>query len=206
MGEQTGPNITEYFRVLKDPRVERTRRHCLNDILVIAICAVVGGADSWVAVEQFGNAKIAWFRSFLDLPNGVPSHDTFGRVFATLDPDQFSKCFANWLSSVAQTLTGQIVAIDGKTLRKSFDTAASKGSIHMVSAWTARAPSNWPKPSAVTGESRTNCIGSSTLRFERMTAGCESATPHRTSPSCDTSPSTSSSGRRARRSASRRRD
>jgi len=139
MGKSKDPtaSIALHFGIMTDPRVERTKLHSLHDILVIAICAVICGADAWTEVESFGNAKKDWFSGFLDLRNGIPSHDTFGRVFAALDPKQFSECFASWLADVARNLTGQVVAIDGKTLRRSYDKASSKQAIHMVSAWAA---------------------------------------------------------------------
>jgi len=127
--------IYAYFGSVPDPRIDRTKRHSLKDIIVIAICAVICGADGWVAVEEFGKSKIDWFRRFLDLPNGIPSHDTFGRVFSLLDSEQFMDCFANWISNVARLTAGEVIAVDGKTLRRSFDTASSKSAIHMVSAW-----------------------------------------------------------------------
>jgi predicted transposase YbfD/YdcC len=139
MGQSKDPtaSIARHFGIMTDPRLDRTKLHSLHDILVIAICAVICGADAWTEVASFGNAKKDWFSSFLDLRNGIPSHDTFGRVFAALDPQQFSECFANWLADVARNLTGQVVAIDGKTLRRSYDKASSKQAIHMVSAWAA---------------------------------------------------------------------
>jgi predicted transposase YbfD/YdcC len=127
--------IAEHFSTLCDPRVDRTKDPLLTDILTIAICAVISGADTWVAIERFGNAKYDGFKSFLPLPNGIPSHDTFGRVFAALEPTAFSECFSAWMASVTQLTQGQVVAIDGKTLRGSFDTASAKAAIHMVSAW-----------------------------------------------------------------------
>jgi predicted transposase YbfD/YdcC len=129
--------IMEHFQSLPDPRVDRTKEHRLTDILSIAICAVIAGADSWVAIERFGHAKAAWLQSFLALPNGIPSHDTFGRVFAALDPVAFAECFQHWLAGVAQATAGRVVAIDGKTLRHSFDTASAKAAIHLVSAWAS---------------------------------------------------------------------
>ena len=125
-----------HFSVMVDPRVERTRRHSLNDILVIAICGFVCGVDNWVELEFFGKTKERWFKQFLELPNGIPSHDTFGRVFAALDPEAFSRCFMSWMKVVSEATEGEIVAIDGKTLRRSFDHAAKKAAIHMVSAWS----------------------------------------------------------------------
>jgi len=127
--------IFEYFASLPDPRIDRRKRHQLMDILVIAICAVICGADGWVSVAEFGKSQLAWFKKFLDLPNGIPSHDTFGRVFSLLDPEKLTECFTNWTARIAELTDNQVIAIDGKTLRRSFDTASSKGPIHMVSAW-----------------------------------------------------------------------
>jgi len=134
-----GPDtsILAHFKALPDPRVRRTRRHALSDILALALCGVICGADDWVAIEEFGNAKLAWFRSFLDLPHGIPSHDTFGRVFAALDPDAFKTAFLAWIRTLATVMPGDVIAIDGKTLRHTFDTAADKAAIHMVSAWAS---------------------------------------------------------------------
>jgi len=127
--------IYAYFGSVPDPRLDRTKRYSLKDIIVVAVCAVICGADGWVGVEEFGKSKIDWFRRFLDLPNGIPSHDTFGRVFSLLDSEKFMECFANWIGGVANLTAGEVVAIDGKTLRRSFDTASSKSAIHMVSVW-----------------------------------------------------------------------
>ena len=124
------------FAELKDPRMDRTRKHSLTDILAIAICAVVCGADGWVQVEDFGQCKEDWFKTFLDLPNGIPSHDTFGRVFALLDPVAFEQCFAKWIADLASTSAGRLIAIDGKTIRRSLDAANGKAAIHMIHAWS----------------------------------------------------------------------
>jgi predicted transposase YbfD/YdcC len=126
-----------HFGSLEDPRVERTKRHSMTDILVLSICGFVCGINTWVDLEEFAELREEWFRSFLELPNGIPSHDTFGRFFAALDPEAFSRCFSTWMQSVAQTTEGEVVAIDGKTLRRSFDRASAKAAIHMVSAWAA---------------------------------------------------------------------
>ena len=131
-------SIVEHFGELEDPRIERQKQHQLLDVIVIAICAVVCGANDWVAVETFGKAKEAWFRRFLALPNGIPSHDTFGRVFALLSPVRFQECFVSWIQAVAEVVVGQVVAIDGKTLRRSYDRRSAKAAIHMVSAWAAQ--------------------------------------------------------------------
>jgi predicted transposase YbfD/YdcC len=120
---------------LLDPRVERTKRHQLLDIVLIAICAVVCGADDWVEVEAFGKTKKKWLKGFLALPNGIPSHDTFGRVFAALDAAEFQRCFLAWVQAVSVLTAGQVVAIDGKTLRRSHDRRQGKPALHLVSAW-----------------------------------------------------------------------
>jgi predicted transposase YbfD/YdcC len=123
------------FSQLEDPRMNRTKHHSLSDILTLALCAIICGADGWVQVEKFGNCKKEWFQAFLDLPHGIPSHDTFGRVFAMLDPDVFERCFLNWIKQLAQATQGRLVALDGKTMRGSLDAANGKAAIHMVSAW-----------------------------------------------------------------------
>jgi predicted transposase YbfD/YdcC len=135
MSPKPGQTITKHFASLQDPRVDRTKLHQLQDILVIAICAILCGADDWVAVEAWGNAKHAWLEKFLELPNGIPSHDTFGRVFARVDPHQFETCFLSWIRAVAKRAHRQIVAIDGKKLRRSHNHAEGKEAIAMVSAW-----------------------------------------------------------------------
>jgi len=111
--------------------------HYLIEILIIAICAVICGADDWVAIEQFGQAKEKWFRTFLHLPNGIASHDTFRRVFAQLEPEAFQACFVSWMRGIAQLSQGEIVSIDGKCLRRSHDRGSGKAAIYMVSAWAS---------------------------------------------------------------------
>ena len=137
MREGKGATIMDYFETLEDPRIERCKRHKLLDIIAIAICAVICGADSWVYIELFGKSREEWFRTFLELPNGVPSHDTFGDVFSRLDPEQFQQCFMAWTQAVSQLLPGEVVAIDGKTVRRSHDRNSGKRTIHLVSAWAS---------------------------------------------------------------------
>jgi predicted transposase YbfD/YdcC len=130
-----GVSIAVHFAELRDPRLERTKAHDLHTILVIAICGIVAGANDWVAVAEFGRSKQAWFATFLDLPNGIPSHDTFWRVFRALDPDQFQTCFLNWIRATSPLIGGQVIAIDGKQLRRSHDKGLGCSAIYMVSAW-----------------------------------------------------------------------
>ena len=137
MSDQPPLSLFHHFSGLDDPRIERNKRHLLLDIITIAICAVICGADTWVGVTQFGNAKGEWFRRFLSLPNGIPSHDTFGRVFAQLCPEQFQLCFVSWVQAACHELKGEVVAIDGKTLRRSHDRPKGKKALHMVSAWAS---------------------------------------------------------------------
>ncbi len=128
-------SVHEHFHNLQDPRVDRTKLHDLHDILTIALCAIICGADGWEDIAEFGDAKYDWFHRFLALSNGIPSHDTFGRVFARLDPEQFQASFRRWIQTVAQRTNGQIMPIDGKTLRHSYTPGDPKSAIHMVSAW-----------------------------------------------------------------------
>ena len=138
MAESHHVSILDHFADLDDPRVERTRRHQLVDIIAIAICATICGADSWVHVELFGRSKLEWFQTFLELPGGIPSHDTFGDVFARLDREQFQSCFMAWTQAIAELLPEEVVAIDGKTARRSYDRAGSKRDMHLVSAWATQ--------------------------------------------------------------------
>ena len=155
MEKGRGASVMDHFQDLEDPRIERSKRHGLLDILTIAICAVICGADSWVYVEMFGKSKEEWFRSFLDLPNGIPSHDTFGDVFSRLDPDRFQECFMEWSQAVADLLPGEVVAIDGKTVRRSHDKRAGKQAIHLVSVWAA---ANTPTLGQVKTDQKSNEI------------------------------------------------
>ncbi len=133
-------SLSTHFAALKDPRVERTKLHRLLDILTIALCAVICGADTWVEIEEFGKVREAWLTTFLDLPAGIPSHDTFGRVFAQLDPEQFGRCFLRWtqaIQSVVPLPAGQqeVIALDGKMVCRSQDRRAGNSAMHRVSAW-----------------------------------------------------------------------
>jgi predicted transposase YbfD/YdcC len=127
-----------YFANVEDPRREHsTTLHSLEAILIITILGTICGAHNWVEIEQWGQAQQAWLSEFLDLPNGIPSHDTFGRVFALLDPESLHQAFLAWMSALAQ-LGQEIIALDGKTIRRSLDRADGKGPIHVVSAWASR--------------------------------------------------------------------
>ncbi|HOA06250.1 MAG TPA: ISAs1 family transposase, partial [Candidatus Fermentibacter daniensis] len=126
-----------HFSQLEDPRIDRKKLHSLIDIVGISVCAVIAGADSWTDVALFGRSKEKWLRTFLSLQNGIPSHDTFGRVFSLLDPQQFQKCFASWVQAVHERVKG-VVAIDGKTVRRSHDRGRGKQAIHVVSAWATQ--------------------------------------------------------------------
>lgn len=127
--------IMEHFRKIKDPRVERTKRHQLIEMIIIAICAVISGAEGWEDIARYGKAKQEWLKTFLKLEHGIPCDDTFRRVFRRIKPAEFAACFHSWITDVKEASKGEIIAIDGKQLRRSFDRASSKAAIHMVSAW-----------------------------------------------------------------------
>lgn len=129
--------IKEHFAQVVDPRINRTKDHKLMDIIGIAICAVICGAENWVDIELYGNSKIIWLQTFLELPNGIPSHDTFGRVFGLIDALEFQKAFHEWVFAINDMIHGQIINIDGKCLRGSDDQALGKRAIYMVSAWAS---------------------------------------------------------------------
>lgn len=136
MTHQTQPeSLAFHFSTIKDPRREHRREHSLIDILLIAVCAMLCGAEGFVDFEHFGNAKLQFLRGILALPNGIPSHDTFARVFAMLAPEQFADCFQRWTEGLRCAVSAEVVAIDGKSLRRSMDRGKGKGPIHMVSAW-----------------------------------------------------------------------
>ena len=127
--------IEEHFSEVTDPRKDRTKEHKLIDIIVIAICAVICGAEGWVDIELYGNSKLHWLSTFLELPNGIPSHDTFGRVFSLIDAQQFQFAFYDWVLAVNEITAGQVINIDGKCLRGSDEKRLGKRAIYMVSAW-----------------------------------------------------------------------
>jgi predicted transposase YbfD/YdcC len=127
--------VTDHFAALDDPRLERTKLHPLLSLITCALCAVICGSDSWDDIAEFTEVRFDWLASFLDLPNGPPSHDTFNRVFAALDPAQFHACFTAWMKAVATILPAEVIAVDGKTLRGSHDRFSDRAAIHMVSAW-----------------------------------------------------------------------
>lgn len=135
MPKSTANSLQAHFAQVRDPRIERTKQHLLSDIITIAICAAIAGADDWMAVAAFGRAKRRWFKRFLALPNGIPSHDTFRRVFLLLDPEAFEQAFLNWVQDLSHLSELEVVAVDGKTVRRSHDGLLGKNAIHMVSAW-----------------------------------------------------------------------
>jgi predicted transposase YbfD/YdcC len=130
-------SLASHFAPLADPRNPTQRRHILLEMIVIAIAAILGGAEGWAAIAQFGRCKEAWFRQFLTLPNGIPSHDTFGRVFSLIEPAAFQACFRCWAESIRELIPAEVIAVDGKTLRHSFDRARGLAALHVVSAWAS---------------------------------------------------------------------
>jgi predicted transposase YbfD/YdcC len=138
MSKAPATSLLEHMAQLPDPRLDRRKQHRLIDIVMIAICGSICGADDWVSIEAFGRAKYDWFKTFLRLPNGIPSHDTFGRVFSLLSPIYFQECFSQWIQAVIRQFPGQVVAVDGKTVRRSYDPSSGKAALHMVSAWATQ--------------------------------------------------------------------
>lgn len=137
MSKKIDPKVlVDYLEALEDPRIDRTKKHELIDILVIAICAAICGAKTWIDIEDFAKSKQEWFSSFLNLKHGIPSHDTFRRVFILLDPKKFLKIFIKWIKSVTDGVDLEQICIDGKTLRKSFEKGRHSSAIHMVNAWS----------------------------------------------------------------------
>jgi predicted transposase YbfD/YdcC len=139
MGMRVPSLFHEHFAVLTDPRCPcaPNSRHLLMDILVIAVCAVISGAEGWEDIEEYGEANAEWLKDLLDLPHGIPGHDTFRRVLSQLDPEELTQCFIAWTQALSEASGGDIVSIDGKTLRHSFDQATATAAIHMVSAWAS---------------------------------------------------------------------
>jgi predicted transposase YbfD/YdcC len=127
--------LETHFTSLHDPRADHSIDHKLNDIVAITICAVICGADSWIEVENYGTSKQQWLSSFLELPKGIPSHDTFERLFARLRPTELQQCFLNWVQAIFHVTEGQVIAVDGKTLRGAYERGQGRSMIHMVSAW-----------------------------------------------------------------------
>src|SRR2546426_9828613 len=139
MGMLPASSFQDYFATLTDPRCPDApnSRHQLMDMLIIAVCAVICGADGWEDIEEYGTSQAEWFATFLDLPHGIPSHDTFRRVLSRLDPEELTQCFIAWTEALSEASGGDIVSLDGKTLRHSFDQATATAAIHMVSAWAS---------------------------------------------------------------------
>ena len=137
MTDPVHASIVAHFQTLEDPRIERTKKHNLLDILVIALCTLLTGGHGFRDMELFGQSKHAWLQTFLAFPHGIPSHDTFGRVFARLNPRRFQECFLSWTQAVARLTQGTLVSLDGKTVKASFDRATAASPLHMLSAWCA---------------------------------------------------------------------
>src|SRR6266508_1893232 len=135
MNEQPFASLEECFGDIRDPRVEGRCDHCLVEILLVAVCAVLCGAESWSEVEEFGNTKVEWLKQYLRRPAGIPSHDTFSRVFRLLNADEFQRRFMRWVELHFTIAPGQVIAVDGKTARGSRDTFRGQEAIHWVSAW-----------------------------------------------------------------------
>lgn len=130
-------SIATHFGGLEDPRRDHLKLHSLHDILVLSICGTICGADGFTAIEEYGHAKRDWLSTFLDLKNGIPSHDTIGRVFSLIEAKQFEHCFLAWMRSVFEATDGEVVALDGKRLRRSYDRASNQAALHMVGAWAS---------------------------------------------------------------------
>lgn len=140
MNEKVNPAVLrDYLEALEDPRIDRTKKHALIDILIISICGAICGAKTWIDIEDFGKSKKEWFSTFLDLEHGIPSHDTFRRLFLLLNPNDFSKVFMDWVKELTKDTDLEQICIDGKTLRKSYDSTKSNSAIHMVNAWSTGA-------------------------------------------------------------------
>ncbi|WP_448265261.1 ISAs1 family transposase [Nostoc sp. DSM 114159] len=130
-------SLMEHFGDIKDPRVDRTKKHQLTDILVIAILAIIAGAQGWEDIENYGISKQQWLEEFLALPNGIPSDDTFRRVFEFIDPEVLNQCFLQWVETLVGSMGGEIIPIDGKTIRGSYDRNQGQSALHVISAWAS---------------------------------------------------------------------
>jgi predicted transposase YbfD/YdcC len=137
MGKNNSVNIVDHFRNIEDPRIDRRKRHTIWDIIVLTICAVVCGCETWEDIEIYGKEKQQWLKGFLTLPNGIPSHDTIRRLFIRLNPEQLQQCFLSWVEAIRRHTEGEVVSIDGKTARRTHDRSAGKNALHMVSAWAS---------------------------------------------------------------------
>jgi len=130
-------SLVKHFGDIEDPRVERTKKHQLTDILVIAILAIIAGAQGWEDIENYGISKQQWLEEFLALPNGIPSDDTFRRVFEFIEPEALNRCFLSWVKTLLTKMGGEIIPIDGKTIRGSYDRSNGKSALHVISAWAS---------------------------------------------------------------------
>jgi predicted transposase YbfD/YdcC len=130
-------SLVQHFQGIKDPRVERTKKHQLTDILVMAILAVIAGAQGWEDIENYGISKQLWLAEFLELPNGIPSDDTFRRVFEFINPRELNRCFFQWVETLVKKMAGEVIPIDGKTIRGSYDRSQGKSALHVISAWSS---------------------------------------------------------------------
>jgi predicted transposase YbfD/YdcC len=139
MSDPSPLDLLQCFRFVADPRINRKKLHRLDELLVVAVCGVLAGVDNWVELERFANARLEWFREFLTLENGIPSHDTFGRVFSLLEPEVVQRAFSFWVQSLRRLDDVEIIAIDGKTSRGSASPSADKTGLHTISAWATQA-------------------------------------------------------------------
>lgn len=131
-------SLEKHFQNLTDPRAEHSIAHLLIEMVIITICAVICGANNWVEIENYGHAKKEWLETFLELPHGIPSHDTLMRLFVRLKPKELEQCFLSWIEAVTEIKKGQVIAIDGKSLRSAVERGESRGAIHMISAWATK--------------------------------------------------------------------
>src|SRR5215475_5949279 len=135
LADMVNASIVEPFQTLEDPRIARTKQHPLLDILVIAVCTLLTGGEGFQDMELFGKSQQAWLQTFLALPHGIPSHDTFGRVCARLNPQRFRECFLSWTQAVAPFTQDTLISLEGKTVKASFHRATASSPLHMLSAW-----------------------------------------------------------------------